>query len=463
MHRYKINMTLGYHQYGSYYRAESLENGEMHLIEEHNKKCSTWEECISIRQVKVLRVLNHPNIIKIKEIIRQDKQLFLVFEYFETNLSQYYQSFADSRKKISEEQIKKIIYQIALALNQCHLNGIMHRDLSPENIYVTKQNRIKVGQFSNAEFQNKHNNTAYVTSRYYESPESILKQQQNTKIDIWALGCIMGELYCLNPLFAGNSEIDQLMQILKIIGIPNHKEYPEFHTLCQQKQIKILPSHESMKLPSIIPQASSEAIDLLFKMLNINPSKRISIQAVLQHPFFSEINQKKLDQSLQKQQQYLQNQSDNKSRNSFSSQSKKQSSRIQLPYNSQTNTDDNFNIEQQQKTKSQQSSTSNSFSLIPAVSAPQKTQESSQSSLQNEQDSPTNNHGKRLSKFGMLSLPKLSDLVPISSFSQYSQKSRNSHENIKNSQQSQSDCQSDDSNENNDKFIKDFEDIKLAK
>ncbi|KAL4468541.1 hypothetical protein ABPG74_005044 [Tetrahymena malaccensis] len=454
-------MTLGYHQYGSFYRAESIENGQMYLIEEHNKQCSTWEECISIRQVKVLRVLNHPNIIKIREIIRQDKQLFLVFEYFETSLSQYYQSFIDNRKKMSEEQIKKIIYQIALALNQCHLNGIMHRDLTPENIYITKENRIKVGQFSNAEFQNKHNNTAYVTSRYYKSPESILKQQQNTKIDIWALGCIMGELYCLNPLFAGNSEIDQLMQILKIIGIPNHKEYPEFHTLCQQKQIKILPFSESKQLPSIIPQASIEAIDLMFQMLNINPFKRINIQAVLQHPFFSEINQKRLEKTLQKQQQLQNYQEESKSRNSFSSQNKKQSYRIQLPYNSESDIEDIQNKDQQQFSKSQSSSISNSFSMIPSVSAPQKTQESSSS--QNENDSPMNNPVKRLSKFGQLNLPKLSDLVPISIFSQYSNQSNNSQENIKYSQQSQSDCQSEDLNETNEKQNKNLEDVQLAK
>uniref|UniRef100_A0A453QGY2 Protein kinase domain-containing protein n=1 Tax=Aegilops tauschii subsp. strangulata TaxID=200361 RepID=A0A453QGY2_AEGTS len=136
------------------------------------KKYFSWEECINLREVKSLRRMNHPNIVKLKEVIRENDTLFFVFEYMECNL---YQLMKSKGKPFSESEIRNWCFQVFQALSHMHQRGYFHRDLKPENLLVTKE-LIKVADFGLArEIISEPPYTEYVSTRWYRAPEVLLQ------------------------------------------------------------------------------------------------------------------------------------------------------------------------------------------------------------------------------------------------------------------------------------------------
>lgn len=125
-------------------------------------------------------------------------------------------------KTFNEDQIKSMVYQCASALSYMHKHGFFHRDLKPENILIHRD-KAKLADFGLArEIRSKPPYTDYVSTRWYRAPELILKSTNyNSPVDIWALGCIMGELYLSTAMFAGNSELDQMYKICSTLGTPS--------------------------------------------------------------------------------------------------------------------------------------------------------------------------------------------------------------------------------------------------
>ena len=155
----------------------------------------------------------------------------------------------------------------------------MHRDLKPENILmIINNNLIKIADFGTAkEIPEYKNNslTDYVCTRWYRAPECTLKSNNyNEKIDVWAIGCIMAELYTLKPLFPGIDEFDQLNKILKIVGTPEYNEWPEGYTLVQKLNIR-LPSYNKSNLKQYVFNANDDAIDFLEFIFQLNPDKKL--------------------------------------------------------------------------------------------------------------------------------------------------------------------------------------------
>ncbi|PKC74103.1 Pkinase-domain-containing protein [Rhizophagus irregularis] len=218
------------------------------------KKFSSWDKVCELREFKALRTLpSHPSIISLLEafLIPQTRELYFVFEYMEGNL---YQLIKDRRgKKLNEKIVQSIIFQILEGLYFIHSYGIFHRDMKPENILISTQKKItceydvendpntknnwsddiddefeymvKVGDFGLArEIKSKPPYTDYVSTRWYRAPEVLLRSNSySAPIDLWAVGTILAELFTLNPLFPGYSEIDQLYTISKVLGSPNVK------------------------------------------------------------------------------------------------------------------------------------------------------------------------------------------------------------------------------------------------
>lgn len=201
------------------------------------KKFYSWEEAMSLREVKSLKKLNHPNIIKLREVrrvasghtlirlsafqvIRENDILYFIFEYMQENL---YELMKDRDRYFPESVIRNIIYQVLQGLSFMHKNGFFHRDMKPENIMCNGTELVKIADFGLArEIRSKPPYTDYVSTRWYRAPEILLRSTSyNSPIDIWALGCIMAELYMLRPLFPGTSEMDQLFKIISILGTPN--------------------------------------------------------------------------------------------------------------------------------------------------------------------------------------------------------------------------------------------------
>jgi len=286
MENYRIHKVLGDGSFGTVYKATNNKTGEIVAIKKMKKKFYSWDECMSLRELKSLRKLNHANIIKLKEAIKVNDELHFVFEYLDENLYQVYNQMRETGKNFPESQIRSMVYQVALGLAYMHKHGFFHRDLKPENLLVHKE-YVKIADFGLArEIRSRPPYTDYVATRWYRAPEILLKSTNyNSPVDIFALGCIMAELYTLSPLFRGSSDTDQLYKVCSILGTPSQNSWPEGHKLATQMGFNF-PQFTPIQLNTIIPNASEEALQLISDMLKYDGQKRPSAQQVLQHPYF---------------------------------------------------------------------------------------------------------------------------------------------------------------------------------
>nr|CAD1840928.1 unnamed protein product [Ananas comosus var. bracteatus] len=225
MERYKVIKEVGDGTFGTVWRAINKQSSEVVAIKKMKKKYCSWEECVNLREVKSLRRMNHPNIVKLKEVIRENDMLFFVFEYMECNL---YELMKSRGQPFPESEVRNWCFQIFQALVHMHQRGYFHRDLKPENLLITKD-VIKLADFGLArEISSEPPYTEYVSTRWYRAPEVLLQASiYNSAVDMWAMGAIIAELFTLRPLFPGKSEADEIYKICSILGTPNKNIWAE--------------------------------------------------------------------------------------------------------------------------------------------------------------------------------------------------------------------------------------------
>ena len=283
MENYTIQEVLGDGAYGTVYKAVNKTTLQTVAIKKMKQPYATWEECISLKELKCLRKLSHINIVQLKEVLRQQNELYFIFEYMQCNL---YQLIKNKSIRLPEPQIRTIAYHILKGLSYIHEQGYFHRDMKPENILIS-DGKVKIADFGLVkEIRSRPPFTDYVSTRWYRAPELLLKSPcYGTQIDIFALAVIIAELYMLKPLLPGSCENDQLTKILDLLGTPSEEEWPDYKKLV----IKIGYCHRycvETPLEKVIPNCSDKGIDLLKKMLSLNPLKRPTAKECLMHPYF---------------------------------------------------------------------------------------------------------------------------------------------------------------------------------
>ncbi|KAL8503574.1 hypothetical protein ACS0TY_022347 [Phlomoides rotata] len=283
MERYTIIKEVGNGTFGSVWRALSKQTGEVVAIKKMKKKYYSWDECINLREVKSLRKMNHPNIVKLKEVIRENDVLYFVFEYMECNL---YQLMKDRLKLFSEAQVRNWCFQVFQGLACIHQRGYFHRDLKPENLLVSKD-IIKVADFGLArEINCQPPFTEYVSTRWYRAPEVLLQSPiYGPPVDMWAMGAIMAELFSLRPLFPGSSEADEIYKICCVIGSPTKSEWADGLKLASAINYQF-PQVAGVHLSTLVPGVTGDAINLIASLCSWDPFKRPTAMQALQHPFF---------------------------------------------------------------------------------------------------------------------------------------------------------------------------------
>ena len=272
------------------------------------RKYHSWSEVMDLREVKSLKKLNHPNVVKLKEVIRENNRLYFVFEYVKGDLLGL---MRDTNDFFSESAVRTIVFQILQALAYMHRNGFFHRDLKPENILCSSPDMVKIADFGLArEIRSSppytgdrqhltiHMNFSfiipladYVSTRWYRAPEVLLRSTNySSPIDVWAVGCIMAELYTRRPLFPGSSEIDQIYKICSVLGTPSHTDWSQGHQLAANMSFKF-PQFTSTHLSSILgSRVGARAMSLLYSVISWNPSWRSSAQEALKHSYFRQQN-----------------------------------------------------------------------------------------------------------------------------------------------------------------------------
>ncbi|CAM9327599.1 unnamed protein product [Scytosiphon promiscuus] len=283
MNRYTLTKKLGDGTYGSVVKAVNRQTGEEVAVKKMKKLFTSWEECMQLREVKSLKKLSHPNIVKLKEVIRENDELFFVFEFMEGNLFELMQ---DRGRTFPEPKIRNIMFQMMQAIAFMHKHGFFHRDIKPENTLI-KGDTVKVADFGLArETRSRPPYTDYVSTRWYRAPEVLMRSTHyNSPIDTWACGCIMAELFCMGALFPGTSEADQVYKICSVLGTPTAQTWPEGLKLAAQMQFRY-PPFVPTPLAQLIPSASHEALALLSDLIQFDPCRRPTASQALQYAFF---------------------------------------------------------------------------------------------------------------------------------------------------------------------------------
>ena len=294
MERYKILRTVGKGSFGVVFKALNIATGEVCAIKKMKKKFLSWDECLELREIKSLRKFSNSNVIKLKEVFRANDELYLVFEYMDQNIYE----FIRDKTEVPEFQIRSIITQTLQGLVYIHKHGFFHRDLKPENLMITG-NSLKITDFGLArEIRSKPPFTDYVSTRWYRAPEILLRSTSyNSPVDMFALGCIMAELYLLRPLAAGTNENDQMYKFCYIFGTPSMKTWPEGFKLASAMGYQF-PSCEGVDLSKYIPNASFEAVQVLKALLQWDPQKRPTASECLDFGYFKPENERKIENGL---------------------------------------------------------------------------------------------------------------------------------------------------------------------
>ncbi|KAJ3084798.1 Cyclin-dependent kinase 20 [Rhizoclosmatium hyalinum] len=226
-----------------------------------------------VREIKALQSIVHQNVVKLREFFPSGAGFVLVFEFMLSDLAEV---LRNASHPLTEAQVKAYMVMLLQGVSYCHELNIMHRDLKPANLLISPTGVLKLADFGLARVHANEGGRPYshqVATRWYRSPELLYgARKYDIGVDLWACGCIFGELLNHAPLFPGQNDIDQLYCVLSILGTPTSEEWPDLETLPDYNKIQF-PHHPPIQFEKICPDASVGAISLLKKFL-VYPSKK---------------------------------------------------------------------------------------------------------------------------------------------------------------------------------------------
>ncbi|XP_003389019.1 PREDICTED: cyclin-dependent kinase 1-like [Amphimedon queenslandica] len=278
---------IGEGTYGVVYKARHKVTGKTVALKKI--RLENEEEGVpstAIREISILKEVQHTNVVKLEDIIHQDLKLYLVFEFMCMDLKKYLDSLP-AGKFMEPDLVKSYTYQILKGIVFCHGRRIIHRDLKPQNLLIDNNGGIKIADFGlgRAFGIPVRAYTHEVVTLWYRAPEVLLGcPRYSCPLDIWSIGCIFAEMSNKKPFFQGDSEIDQLFRIFRILGTPSDAIWPSVTTMPNFKST--FPKWTGKSLSQLCPHLDSIGCDLLMQMVIYNPGKRISAKRAMEHPYF---------------------------------------------------------------------------------------------------------------------------------------------------------------------------------
>lgn len=237
----------------------------------------------TLREIGLLKDLNHPNVLRLLDIQVCEASLYLILEHLDLDLKKLLDKH---RKGLPLPLVKSYMWQLLHGLAYCHSKRVLHRDLKLQNLLVDRKGNIKLADFGLARSVNLpvRTYTHEVVTLWYRSPELLLKTHHyGPAVDMWSLGCIFAEMQTNRTLFPGDSEIDQLYRIFRTLGTPDKTSWPEFPKMPEYRHFA---NFKSRGVENYIGNHDPLAVDLLGKLLAYNPVTRVSAREALTHDYF---------------------------------------------------------------------------------------------------------------------------------------------------------------------------------
>ncbi|KAJ4980366.1 hypothetical protein NE237_031203 [Protea cynaroides] len=286
-------MPIGKGAYGIVCSALNSETNEQVAIK---KIANAFDNKIdakrTLREIKLLRHMDHENVVAIRDIIPPPlrgifNDVYIAYELMDTDLHQIIRS----NQALSEEHCQYFLYQILRGLKYIHSANVLHRDLKPSNLLLNANCDLKICDFGLARITSETDfMTEYVVTRWYRAPELLLNSAEYTAaIDVWSVGCIFMELMDRKPLFPGRDHVHQLRLLMELIGTPAESDLG-FVNENAKRYIRQLPRHDRQSLTEKFPHVHPSAIDLVEKMLTFDPRERITVEDALAHPYLASLH-----------------------------------------------------------------------------------------------------------------------------------------------------------------------------
>lgn len=288
---YNADKVVGNGTFGVVYQATVAETGETVAI-----KKVFQDKRYKNRELQIMKELHHPNVVALRHAFYTtgDKpdELYLnvVMEFMPEGLFKVIKHYTRIRQSMPSLLVKLYSYQILRSLGYIHAVGVCHRDIKPQNLLVDPSTHtVKLCDFGSAKkLVRGEPNVSYICSRYYRAPELIFgATDYSTVIDIWSAGCVISEILLGKPLFPGESAVDQLVEIIKVLGTPSREQILDMN-----------PNYTEYRFPEIRqqpwakvfgPKTSKDTVDFISTLLVYSPSQRPNAYQALMHPFFDQL------------------------------------------------------------------------------------------------------------------------------------------------------------------------------
>nr|CAD7400465.1 unnamed protein product [Timema cristinae] len=295
MEKYESISVVGEGSYGLVMKCRHRETGQMVAIK---KFIETEEDQVvrkmALREIRMLKKLRHENLVNMIEVFRRKRRFYLVFEYLDHTVLD---ELEEHPRGLGEEVSRQHIFQVVRGIDFCHRNNIVHRDVKPENVLVSRLGVIKLCDFGFARLLATPGETYtdYVATRWYRAPELLVGDTKyGREVDIWAIGCLFAEMMSGDPLFPGDSDIDQLFQIIKLLGklSPRHQAMvarnPMFKGLKKSGGGNEVEEGSARSLFKLFPSWPHVALDLLTLCLKLDPNQRPNSGELMVHSYFTQ-------------------------------------------------------------------------------------------------------------------------------------------------------------------------------
>jgi len=268
---YEILNQLGSGTYGTIFRARDRQSGQIVALK---KMTLASGQCgfhlTSLREITVLRATSHKNIVRLMDVCVGDlpDDIYLVLEYCEYDLA----ALLERGVRFTAGQSKSILLQLIAALKHLHDSFILHRDLKLSNLLFTSKGELKLADFGLARRCGEPPGqvTPAMVTLWYRAPEILLDMPYGTPADMWALGCVMGELWLGRPVLPGRTPEEQLAAIARLLGSANAR-YVQLLYLSIMTHQQLLPSSHYLALSHIISPPHIPPLTQ-YNLLNLSPS-----------------------------------------------------------------------------------------------------------------------------------------------------------------------------------------------